>query len=163
MVEVVADRDVAALPLAPKNPLPYRKRLRALRVFHTGPEVLRDAGGRVTRTTLGPKWLMPPMVVVTSPRGARDVLGRTDAFAERGATTIFTQLRRLMGGNLLVLPHDEWLPRRRALQPLFTKKHVRRFAGHIAQAAEQVSGSWSGGEQIDLDTECRTLTLRALG
>ena len=74
-----------------------------------------------------------------------------------------SQLRRLMGGNLLVLPHHEWLPRRRALQPLFTKKHVRQFAGHIAQAAEQVSGSWSVGEQIDLDTECRTLTLRALG
>ena len=68
-----------------------------------------------------------------------------------------------MGGNLLVLPHHEWLPRRRALQPLFTKKHVRQFAGHMAQAAEQVSGSWSVGEQIDLDTECRTLTLRALG
>ena len=62
-----------------------------------------------------------------------------------------------------MLPHHEWLPRRRALQPLFTKKHVRQFAGHIAQAAEQVSGSWSVGEQIDLDTECRTLTLRALG
>ena len=163
MVEVVEDRDVAALPLAPKNPLPYWQRLRALRTFHTGPEVLRDAGGPVTRTKLGPKWLVPPLVVVTSPQGARDVLGRTDAFAERGATTIFTQLRRLMGSNLLVLPHHEWLPRRRALQPLFTKKHVRQFAGHMAQAAEQVSGSWSGGEQIDLDTECRTLTLRALG
>ena len=86
MVEVVEDRDVAALPLAPKNPLPYWQRLRALRAFHTGPEILRDAGGRVTRTTLGPKWLVPPLVAVTSPQGARDVLGRTDAFAERGAT-----------------------------------------------------------------------------
>lgn len=46
---------------------------------------------------------------------------------------------------------------------MFTKKHVRHYAGHIAQAAEQVSGTWSVGEQIDLDTECRTLTLRALG
>ena len=40
--------DVAALPLAPKNPLPYRQRLRALRVFHIGQETVRDAGGPVT-------------------------------------------------------------------------------------------------------------------
>ena len=68
-----------------------------------------------------------------------------------------------MGGNLLVLPHDEWLPRRRALQPLFTKQHVRGFAGHMAQAAERVSRTWGDTGEIDLDAQCRTLTLRALG
>ena len=139
MVETVESADVATLPPAPKNPLPYWRRLKAARAFHTGPETLRDAGGPVSRATLGPKWLVPPVVLITSPQGARDVLGRTDAFAERGATPIASELRRLMGGNLLVLPHDEWLPRRRALQPLFTKQHVRGFAGHMAQAAERVS------------------------
>jgi cytochrome P450 len=84
---------------------------------------------------------MPPAVLVTSPQGARDVLGRTDAFAERGATPASTELRRLMGANLLVLPHDEWLPRRRALQPLFTKQCVPRYAGHMADAAESCAAS----------------------
>ena len=141
MVSSIEDRDVAALPLAPRNPLPLWRQLTAARAFNTGPETLRDAGGPVTRVILGPKRLMPPVVIVTSPQGARDVLGRTDAVAERGETPMATELRRLMGGNLLVLPHDEWLPRRRAVQPLFTKKHVQGFGGHMAQAAQQVGGS----------------------
>jgi cytochrome P450 len=31
--------------------------------------------------------------------------------------------------------HEAWLPRRRALQPVFTKKHVTRFAGQCPKAA----------------------------
>jgi hypothetical protein len=41
--------DVGALPLAPKNPLPYRKLLMAVRVIHIGQEArrgrTRDQGG----------------------------------------------------------------------------------------------------------------------
>ena len=44
MVETV---EVAALPLAPRNPLPYLQQMKAARSFHTGCEALRDAGGRV--------------------------------------------------------------------------------------------------------------------
>src|SRR5262249_29830114 len=54
-------------------------------------------------------------------------------------------------------------PRRRALQPLFTKQHVRQFGGHMAEAAEMVATGWRGGADIDLDVECRRVTLRALG
>ena len=95
----VASADVATLPLAPRNPLPLWRQLTAARAFHTGPETLRDAGGPVTRVILGPKRLMPPVVIVTSPQGARDVLGRTDAVAERGQTPMATELRRLMGAT----------------------------------------------------------------
>ena len=35
----------------------------------------------------------------------------------------------MIGANLFDVPHDEWLPRRRLLQPLFTKKHVREYGG----------------------------------
>jgi cytochrome P450 len=160
MVETV---DVASLPPAPKNPLPYRQRLKATREITVGQEKLRNAGGPVTKSILGPKWLIPPFVLVSSPQGARDALGRTDAFADRGQLPGLKELRRLMGANLLDLPHDEWLPRRRALQPMFTKQHVPRFAGHMAGAAEMVSRSWGDGAEVDLDTECRKLTLRALG
>jgi hypothetical protein len=44
---------------------------------------LRDAGGPVTRVSLGPKWLFPPVVVATSPQAARDILGRRDRAVRR--------------------------------------------------------------------------------
>jgi cytochrome P450 len=103
------------------------------------------------------------MVVVTSPQGARDVLGRTDAFVDRGTLPLMQDLRRLIGGNLLNLPYDAWLPRKRALQPVFTKQRVLRFGGHMAEAADHVLRGWPDGAEVDLDAACRTLTLRALG
>jgi cytochrome P450 len=161
MVATVQITDVAALPLAPKNPLPYRQRLHALRVFHTGQETLRDAGGPVTRASFGPKWLYPPAVLATSPQAARDVLGRKDAFVDKHI--VHREMRQLLGENLLDLMHEHWLPRRRALQPIFTKQHVRAFGGHMSQAAEMVANGWPDGAEVDLDAECRRLTMRALG
>jgi cytochrome P450 len=163
MLETPDLADVAKLPLPPKNPLSYRHQLRAARSFIDGHQELLDAGGPVTRMELGPKWLTPPVVLIASPQGARDVLGRSDEIADRGQTLTAIQLRRLMGGNLLVLPHHEWLPRRRTLQPMFTKQRIPRYAGHMATAAQTVVNGWEDGAAIDLDTECRVLTLRALG
>ena len=159
----MTDIDIKEVPLAPKNPLPFWQRVKAAKRFDTGPEALRDAGGPVTRNVLGPNWLMPPLVFVTSPQGAREILGRTDDLAERGATPMSRELRRLSGDNLLVVAHADWLPRRRALQPIFTKQRVPTFAGHMAEGAEQLSQQWRGRAEIDLDTACRVLTLRALG
>jgi cytochrome P450 len=163
MLEALESADVAKLPLAPKNPLQYRQQLRAARSLIEGFQELFDAGGPITRMVLGPKWLFPTAVLIASPQGARDVLGRTDEIADRGGSTMAIQLRRLMGGNLLVLPHEQWLPRRRTLQPMFTKRHVPRYAGHMAAASQTVVDGWRGGATVDLDTECRALTLRALG
>ena len=61
--------DVGALPLAPRNPLSFRQRLKAVRETATGQVTLRDAGGPITRVTLGPRWLSPPIVWVMSPGG----------------------------------------------------------------------------------------------
>jgi cytochrome P450 len=161
--EVIEGADITTLPLAPKNPLPYWRQLAAVRQFDTGLELMRDSGGKVTRAVLGPRWMMPPLAFVSSPQGAHDVLARTDAYAERGATSVALELRRLVGDNLLVMPHREWLPRRRALQPIFTKQHVPRFAGHMAEVAEQLADRWAAGATTDLDAECQVMTLRALG
>ncbi|MBV8347830.1 MAG: cytochrome P450, partial [Mycolicibacterium sp.] len=102
---MVVETSVATLPPPPRSPLTFRQRLAAARRFDTGPEKLRDAGGPVTRNILAPKWIMPPLVFVSSPQGAHDVLGRNDAFAERGVTPVSWELRRLMGDNLLVVPY----------------------------------------------------------
>jgi cytochrome P450 len=163
MLEAPESIGVAKLPLAPKNPLPYRHQLRAVRSLIDGFQELLDAGGPITRIVLAPKWLFPTAVLIASPQGARDVLGRADEIADRGGTTMTIQMRRLMGDNLLDLPHHQWLPRRRTLQPMFTKQRVPRYAGHMASAAQTVVDGWGDGATVDLDTECRALTLRALG
>jgi cytochrome P450 len=161
MVETIDEVALSELPLAPPNPLPYRQQVKAIRAFHTGLETLRDAGGPVTRLRLGPNWLMPQVVVATSPQGARDILSRGAGHTDR--TRIHHEMRQLLGPNLFDLTNEPWLSRRRALQPIFTKQHVREFGGHMAQAAHTVADSWVDGPEIDLDTECRKLTLHALG
>jgi cytochrome P450 len=151
-----------SLPRPPVNPLPFRRRLAAVKQFSTGTERLRDAGGPVTAFTLGPRWLMPPMVLVTSPGAIRDVLSIKDASVDK-TTPIFDEMRRIIGSNLADLPFEPWKPRRRTLQPVFTKQRVSEFGGHMAQAAQSVARGWGNGGEIDVDAECRTLTLRALG
>jgi cytochrome P450 len=151
----------ATLPLAPKNPLPYLQQVTALRSFHTGLETLRDAGGPVSRLVLAPKWLAPTVVVATSPRGAHDILGRGGQYVDK--TIIHQEMRHLLGPNLFDLNYEQWRPHRRALQPVFTKQNVRAFSGHMTQAARTIAGEWADGGHVDLDAECRKLTLRALG
>ena len=116
MLDARESADVGKLPLAPKNPLTYRHQLRAVQSRIDGFQELLDAGGPITRMVLGPKWLFPTAVLIASPQGARDVLGRTDEIADRGANRVMTEMHRLMGGNLLNLPHQRWLPRCRTLQ-----------------------------------------------
>ena len=162
MIATAQITDVAALPLAPKNPLPYRQRLHALRVFHTGQEMVRDAGGPVTRVSLRPEVAVPA-------GGGGHVTDRRPATSSDAKTRfvdkhiIHREMRQLLGENLFDLMHEQWLPRRRVLQPIFTKQHVRAFGGHMSQAAEMVADGWRDGAEVDLDAECRRLTLRALG
>ena len=162
MVQALASDGLKSLPLPPKNPMPFRQRLAAVREFSTGTERLRDAGGRVTFFTLGPRWLMPPMVLATSPAAIRDILSTKDDSVDK-TTPVFDQVRRIIGASLTDLPFEPWKSRRRTLQPVFTKQRVNEFGGHIEQAAQSVSDGWREDAVIDLDAECRTITLRALG
>ena len=149
------------LPLPPDVPLSWRARVKAVREFHTGFETIRDAGGPVTRVGLGPAPVMPSFVVVTSPAGARDVLGGTsDAMDKEMVVHVQS---RAFGKNVFNMPHETWQPRRRTLQPLFTKKHVATFAGHMAAAADSLATRWADGAMVDLDAEIRELTLRVIG
>jgi cytochrome P450 len=153
--------DVGALPLAPRNPLSIRQLANAVRQLDTGQELLRAAGGPVSRVQFGPTWLAPPLVAVFSPDGIRDVLGRGDAFAER--CILHDEVRHAAGDSLFVLPNEQWRPRKRALQPVFTKQNVRAFGGHMSRAAQGAVESWGDGGEIDLDAECRRVTMQSLG
>lgn len=161
MVVTTERADVATLPPAPRNPLPYWRQVRAVRSFHTGQELLRDAGGPVTRMVLGPKWAIPPIVLVTSPAGIRDVLNRRDALSER--CQVHHEVRHLGGDSLFVLPTDPWRARRRALAPVFTPTAVRSYGGYMSEAAQRVADGWQAAREVDLDAECRRLTMRSLG
>ena len=153
--------DVSSLPLAPKNPLPLWQLVKLVRSLDTGQEVIRNAGRPITRIKFGPKWLLPPIVAVTSPDGIRDVLGRNDAFSER--CIIHEEVRSIAGDSLFVLPTDSWRPRKRALQPVFTKHNVRNFGGDMSRAAQAFVDRWRDGGDVDLNVECRRLTMQSLG
>jgi cytochrome P450 len=153
--------DVSALPLAPKNPLPLWQLAKLVRTLDTGQEVIRNAGGPITRIQFGPKWVFPPIVAVTSPEGIRDVLSRTDAVSER--CIIHEEVRNMAGDSLFVLPTESWRPRKRALQPVFTPHNVRNFGGYVSGAAQNFVDRWRDGGDVDLDVECRRLTMQSLG
>ncbi|UMB71040.1 cytochrome P450 [Mycobacterium paraterrae] len=161
MTATIDALDAKALPLAPKNPLPILRALSAARALHTGLPLLSEAGGPVTRFEPLPKFVSPALVLVTSPSGVRDVLGRTDGLTER--CQIHQEIRNVAGDNLFVLPNREWAPRRRALQPVFTKQSVESFGRHMTEAAQASAGEWCASRDIDLDAECRRLAMRSLG
>ena len=162
MTATVDASAIAALPLAPPNPLPYRQRLAEARDATAGVQRLCAAGGPVTRVTLGPRRLTPTLVYVSSPQGARDVLARRDGGTDRAALPVMKELRYVVGANLLNLDHEHWVPRRRAMQPIFAKHNVTQFGTHIVDATEDLSGQWQAGAEVDVAEGIRALTLRAL-
>ena len=129
--------------------------------MHTGLVTLAQAGGPVTRFKPLPRFLSPALVLVSSPNGVRDVLGRTDGLTER--CQIHREVRNVSGDNLFVLPNKEWAPRRRVLQPVFTKHNVDGLGRHMTQAAQAFADHWSEVGDVDLDSECRRLAMRSLG
>jgi cytochrome P450 len=156
-----APRDLSGVPLAPDVPMSLPARLKAVRRFHTGLAEIGRAGGPVTMVRLGPRRLAPAFAVVTSPQGAHDVLAASDGAFDK--EMIVHVQNRALGENVFNLPHERWLPRRRTLQPLFTKKHVSGFAGHMAGAADSLAAELVARGEVDLDEEMRRLTLRVVG
>ena len=146
----------------PVAPMSFPARRRALRDFHTGPAVVRDLAGPVVRVPVGPPRVVPSFVLVTSPQGAHDVLAGSSNDTMDKLTPVHRETR-LIGDNVFNLPYKEWKPQRRTLQPLFTKRHVATFTGHMAAAADERASGWLEGARLDLDREMRGLTLRVLG
>ncbi|PRC49504.1 cytochrome P450, partial [Mycobacterium sp. ITM-2017-0098] len=105
------------LRTVPHTPLSYRERIATIQDIHTGCEIFRDAGGPVTEVSIAPRWMLPPFVVVTSPRGARDVLSATFPTVDRDFP-FMTEQQHLNGGSLLNFAHADWVGRRRMLQPV---------------------------------------------
>lgn len=150
----------ADAPLPPRADLPLAERIRVVRNFHTGSLALQHRYGPVCRVELAAGPLRQTLVFVSSPAGVRDVLAARDGTVDKTGRVHVQS--RLLGHSSFTMAHDEWLPRRRTLQPVFTKQHVETYARHMAAVAEAAVGSWRRGD-IDLDHEMRRLTLNVLG
>ncbi len=152
---------ISQLPVPPEVPMSLREKLRVAKAPHTGSVDVRDAGGQVCGISVGPRWLFPRFVMVTSPSGAHDVLAATSSSIDKGAD-VHIQFRMLLGKSLFSMSNREWKPRRRTLQPIFTKKHVATFARHMSVSADLLATDWVAAGQVDLDRDARQLTLRVL-
>jgi cytochrome P450 len=162
MTAVADGRAIEALSLAPPNPLPFRQRLVAARDGAAGVQRLCAAGGPVTRVHLGPKRLTPTLVYISSPQGAHDLLARRDGGTDRAALPSMKELRYVVGANLLNLDHEHWVPRRRAMQPIFAKHNIAQFGTHIVDATEELSRKWQNGTEVDIAADTRSMTMRSL-
>lgn len=154
---------VSLEPLPPAATVPYWRLLRDVRKLTSVYEEMRDTTGPVTGVVLGPRRVLPPLVVVTSPEGAQQVLAGHDGVFDKQAL-VFQEVQRLFGPNLFDVPFTPWKPRRRTLQPLFTRVHVASYATHMSEAADRLADRWRAAPgMVDLDQDLRQLTLRVLG
>ena len=135
--------------------------MKLVRRLDTGQEVIRDAGGPITRIQFGPKWLLPPLVAVMSPDGMRDVLGRNDASSER--CVVHEEVRHLAGDSLFVLPNEQWR---------HANAHCNRCSPSTTSAISAATcpgrhrsscDRWPDGGEVDLDVECRRVAMQSLG
>ena len=150
-------------PLAPNVKLSLPARLKAARRYHTGGETARDTSGPVAIFQIGPKQFGFRGAFVSSPQGIHDMLAGTDSAIDKEALGI--QQSRVWGLNSFNLANMPWLPRRRTLQPVFTKRHVADYAGKMVAAADAVAATWTATPErtVDLDKQMRALTLQAIG
>ena len=58
---------------------------------------------------------------------------------------------------------EEWLWRRRLLQPAFHRKKIAQFAETMVDETVRLVDEWKTGEQFDLRTAMKTLTMRIIG
>lgn len=149
-----------ALPAPPRATMPLRERIRCLQQFHTGAERIRDLYGPVCLVAF-PTAFFPRVVFVTSPQGAHDALSGFDGSLDKTGI-VHRESRRMVNGSFS-FAHDEWLPRRRTLAPVFSQRHVESFAGHMAGAAGDVARGLAGADVVDANREMRRLTLAVLG
>lgn len=153
--------DVMSYPVPPFVSLPWRERISSVRDVYRGPAKIRDIYGPVALVKLAPKWIAPTIAIVSSPEGARDVLSSSGPAIDKVGRAY--EESRVQGLHLFNLDYARWLPRRRTVQPIFTKKYVSSFAVHMARSAEHVTEKFASEQVVDLHDLCRSLTLEVLG
>jgi cytochrome P450 len=78
-------------------------------------------------------------------------------------TVGFEALTEAIGEGLLTTEGDTWLRQRRTLQPLFTPRHITRYAELMADEARRVVAGDADGGLVDLHRLMQRYTLRVVG
>jgi cytochrome P450 len=84
----------------------------------------------------GPRRLRPLLVAVRHPEDLRRVILETEVFVRR--TPSYDVLRELLGDTLVTMEGVRWRRQKRILQPVFTRRHVARYAGLLETEANRV-------------------------
>lgn len=77
---------------------------------------------------------------------------RIDKHSDERAHTVFT-----------APSWDEWLWRRRLLQPAFHRRKIARFADDMVRETQMLVAEWQPGKPFDLRGAMKTLTMRIIG
>lgn len=120
----------------------------------------RAAYGDVFRLRLGPR----DVLVVAEPAAAREVLLDHAASFRKGRG--IQKMREFLGDGLLTAEGQTWRTHRRLMQPAFHRAALVDMTGQIVQACgpllSRLDGATRSGETVDLDSEMRRVTLRAV-
>lgn len=110
----------------------------------------------------GPSWMRRDTVAVFHPDGVRQVLSDEQVFTRRTAS--LGVLGELFGENLVTTTGQVWRRQKRTLQPLFTPRHVERYAALMRVEARTVCDqAFLPDRDVDLAKVMERYALKILG
>lgn len=106
------------------------------------------------------------LVIVSGHEAARHVLITNQDNYGKGAE--YDLLRVILGEGLLTSEGEVWRKQRRLVQPMFAKRHLSDFTGHMTSAtADALEGEFFGraitGDVVDVNEAMMALTLDVVG
>lgn len=72
-------------------------------------------------------------------------------------------LRELVGDSMITREEPLHRERRRMMQPAFHKEQIAGYASRMADSSEQMASDWVNGQEMDVRSEMRKLTLTIVG
>ena len=102
--------------------------------------------------------------VLTHPDAMRQVLQRNNRNYLKEQTFMdISRLALVSGDDLFTSDKDEWLSRRRLMQPAFHRKMVAEFDKTITEETERLLSSWEAGRSIDMEQAMMDVTMGVIG